>query len=100
MTGREVAATGALSVAAAVTSALSAAERSYPMYEVRGRSREDPIPEGWRPRGVTLRLRSGAVAESSRLRRRRKGGEELPKSKVRGGGWEELLHAPTPETRG
>ena len=30
----------------------------------------------------------------------RNGGEELPKSKVRGGGWEELPHAPVPEARG
>ena len=35
---------------AAATGALSAAERSYPTSEVRGRSREDPMPEGWRPR--------------------------------------------------
>ena len=72
---------------------LSAAERSYPMSEVRSRSWEDPMPEGWWPRGVTPRLRSGAAAESARLRWRRNGGEELPKSEVRGGGREEL---PTP----
>ena len=72
-----VAATGTLSPAAA-TGALSVAERSYPTSEVRGRSREDPMPEGRRPRGVTPRLRSGAVAESARLRRRRNGREELP----------------------
>ena len=58
------------------------------------------MPEGQRPRGVTPRLRSGAVAESARLRRRRNGREELPKSEVRGSGWEELLHAPMPEARG
>ena len=81
-----VAATGALSMVAAVTGALSAAERSYPTSEVRGRSRKDPMPEGWWPRGVTPRPRSGAVAESARLRRRRNGREELPKSEVRGGG--------------
>ena len=34
-------------------------------------------------------LRSGAAAESARLRRRRKGREELPKSEVRGCGWED-----------
>ena len=28
--------------------------------EVRGRSREDPMPERWQPRGVTPRPRSGA----------------------------------------
>ena len=67
------------------------------MSEVRGRSREDPMPKGWRPRGVTPRLRSEAVAESSRLQRCRNGVEELPKSEVRGGGREEL---PQPEARG
>ena len=41
------------------------ADRSYPMSEVRGRSQEDPMPEGWQPGGVTPRLRSGAVAERS-----------------------------------
>ena len=98
----------------AATGTLSAAERSYPMSEVRGRSREDPMPEGWWPRGVTPRTRSGAVAESARLQRRRNGREELPRigsqegrprgatpgSKVRGGSREELPHAPTPEVRG
>ena len=34
---------------------LSAAERSYPTSEVRGRSWEDPMLEGWQPRGVTPR---------------------------------------------
>ena len=61
------------------------------------------MPEGWRPRGVTRRPRSGAAAENARLRRRRNGLEELPKSevgaaagrsyptsKVRGGSREEL----------
>ena len=48
------------------------------------------MPEGRRPRGVTPRPRSGAVAKSARLQRHRNGQEELPKSKVRGGGWEEL----------
>ena len=60
------------------------------MSKVRGRSQEDPTPEGWWPRGVTPRLRSGAAAESSRLRRCRNGQEELPKSEVRGGGREEI----------
>ena len=45
------------------------------------------MPEGQQPRGVTPRPRSGAAAESTRLRRRRNGHEELP-------------HAPTPEARG
>ena len=50
-----------------LTSILSAAERSYPTSEVRGRSREDPMPEGRQPRGVTPCRRSGAAAESARL---------------------------------
>ena len=54
------------------------------MSEVRGRSQEDPMPEGWQPGGVTPRLRSGAVAERS-----------YPVSEVRGGGREE-----SPRVRG
>ena len=103
---------GALSAVVAVTGALSVAERSYPMSKVRGRSLEDPMPEGRRPRGVTPRPRSGSVAESARLRGPRNGGEELSKSgvrgvaerrypanEVRGGGQEELPHALKPEVR-
>ena len=45
----------------------SVTERSHPTSEVRGRSREDPMPEGRQPRGVTPLLRSGAAAESIRL---------------------------------
>ena len=52
---------------------------AFPTSEVRGRSREDPMPEGRRPRGITPRPRSGAAAESTRLRRRRNGREELPR---------------------
>ena len=63
---------------AAVTGILSAAEMSYPTSEVRDRSQEDPMPEGRRPRGVTLCPSTGAVAESARLRWRRNGGQELP----------------------
>ena len=51
--------------AAETPSALSVDERSYPTSEVRGRSQEDPMPEGRQPRGVTPRPRSGAVAESA-----------------------------------
>ena len=80
---------------AAAIGAVSAAERSYPTSKLRGRSREDPMPEAGWPRGVTPCPRSGAVAESARLRRHRKGGEELPKSEVRGGWREEL-----PQERG
>ena len=36
-----------------VTGAFSMAKRSYPTSEVRGRSREDPMSEGRRPRGIT-----------------------------------------------
>ena len=42
------------------------------------------MPEGRRPRGVTPRLRSGAAAESARLRRRRNGREELPHVRSQG----------------
>ena len=94
------AATGALSTAAAATGALSAAERSYPTSEVRDRSQEDPRPEGRQPREVTPCLMSGAAAKSARLQRRRNGREALPKSEVRGGSGEELLHAPMPDARG
>ena len=37
----------------------SAAERSYPTSEVRGRSQEDPMPEGLRPRRIGGRRRRG-----------------------------------------
>ena len=62
----------------AATSALSRAERSYPTSEVRGRSRQDPIPERRQPRGVTPRPRPGAADESARLQWHRNGLEELP----------------------
>ena len=80
------------SAQAAATGALSAAERSYPTSDLRGRSREDPMPEGRQPRGVTPHPRSGAAAESARQRGHRNGPEELPKSEVRDGGREELPH--------
>ena len=67
------------------------------MSEVRGRSREDPMPEGRQPRGVTPRPRSGAAAESARLRRCRNGREELLKSGVRSSGREDY---PASEVRG
>ena len=53
------------------------AERSYPTSEVKGRSLEDPIPEGRQRRGVTPYQRSGAASQSARRRRRSKGREEL-----------------------
>ena len=64
-----------------MTGALSAAVRSYPASEVRGRSREAPMPEGRRPRGITPRPRSGAAARRS-----------YPISEVRGSGREEQPH--------
>ena len=67
----------------------SAAERSHPMSEVRGRSWEDPMPEGQRPRGATPRPRSGGAAKG-----------RYPASEVRGCGWEEIPHAPKPEAKG
>ena len=60
---------------------LNAGKRSHPTSEVRGRSREDPMPEGRRPRGVTPRPRSGAAAERS-----------YPESEFRGSGREEQTH--------
>ena len=89
-----------------MTSAHSVAKKSYHTSEVRGRSQEDPMPEGWQPGGVTPRLRSGAVAERSyptskewwlhgsrgakrsypTLKVRKGGGEEIPSSKVRSSG--------------
>ena len=67
------------------------------MSKVRGRSQEDPMPEGRRPRGVTPRPRSGAAAESTRLRRLRNGREELPC--IRGRGAAERRY-PASEVRG
>ena len=130
--------TGALSAVVAATGALSPAKKSYPTSEVRGRSREDPVPKGRQPIGVTPCLRSGAAAKSARLQQCRNGREELPcvqgrgsgqecqaetaqewprratvcprsgavaerrypANEVRGGSWEELPHAPTPDARG
>ena len=83
---------------AAATGALSAAERNHPMSEVRGRIQEDSMPEGQRPRGVTPRPRSGAVAESTRLPWRRNGREELPRIRDRGGAAERSY--PESEVRG
>ena len=49
-------------VRVAETGTFSAAERSYPTSEVRGRSREDPMLEERRPGGPTPRPRPGATA--------------------------------------
>ena len=93
----------------------SAAERSHSTSEVRGRSREDPMPEGQQPRGVTPSPRSGATAESTRLPRCRnargatprqrsgRGGaaeRRDPASEVRGSGQEKLPHAPNARGQG
>ena len=90
-----------------------------PHPEVKGRGREDPMSQGRQPRGVIPCPRSGAVAESARLRQRRNGREDLPHVQgqgrrpggatprprsglaakrsypafeVRGGGWEDKPH--------
>ena len=88
------------------------AERNHPMSEVRGRSREDPMPKGQRPRGVTPRLRSGAVAQAATAQDQPRGAilhprsgvgvaeRSYPTSKVTGDGREELPHAPKAEARG
>ena len=68
-------------VQAAEPGTLPAKERSYPKSQVRGRSWEDPMPEGWQPRGATPRPRSEAEAK-----------RRYPASEVRGGDWEELPH--------
>ena len=57
------------------------------------------MPEGRQPRGVTPRPRSGAAAESTRLRRRRNGREELPRVRGQGQRREEIPH-PKPEAWG
>ena len=51
------------------------------MSEVRGRSWEDPMPKGRRPRGATSRPRSRAASRKS-----------YPTSEARGGSREELPH--------
>ena len=66
---------------AAATGALSAAKRSHPTSEVRGRSWEDPMPEGRQPRGATPRPRSGAAA-----------GRTYPTPEARGRSREEQPH--------
>ena len=67
-------------------------KRSYLKSEVRGRSREDPIPgsggqEGLpHIRGQGQRLRVTACDSAGTAQR------SYPMSEARGGGWEELLH--------
>ena len=89
--------------------ALSMAERSHPTSKVRDRSQEDPMPKGWRPRGVTHIRGQGQrprvpdcngteMAERSYPRPRSGGAAErsYPVSEVRGGGREEIPLAPSP----
>ena len=61
--------------------------------------RKDPTPERRRPRGVTLRLRSGQRwrvpgCDGTGMAKR-----SYPTPKARGGGWEELLHTGGQEPR-
>ena len=51
------------------------------------------MPEGRRPRGVTPRPRSGAVAESARLRWCTTADRSYPTSEARGSSQEDLPHA-------
>ena len=80
------------------------------MSEVKGRSREDPMPKGWWPRGVTPRLRSGVAtrgvsphprsgAAAGRrypmplsLRPRAAAGRSNRRTEARGGGREDQPH--------
>ena len=70
--------------------AKSVAERSYPTSEVRGRSREDPMPKGRRPRGVTARPRSGQRPRVLDCDGAVTAERSCPTSEVRGGGREEI----------
>ena len=70
------------------------------MSEVRGRSLEDPMPEGRRPRGVTPCLRSGQRPRVPDCDSTGTAERSYPASEVRGGGPEELPHTPKPEVRG
>ena len=81
-------------VQAASTGAPSAAQRSHPTSEVRGRSREDPMPEGRWPRGVTPRPRSGGTAQRRYPASEVRGGDQRSylASGVRGGGREDQPH--------
>ena len=74
-----------------------AGERSHPTSEVRGRSRDDPTPEGRRPRGATPRApgcdsagaaeRSYPTSEAGVVARR-----SYPTPEARGSGREEQPH--------
>ena len=79
---------------------LSAAERSHPTSEVRGRSREDTMPEGRRPRGVTPHPRPGQRLRVPDCDSAGTAERSYPASEVRGGDREEIPHPPKPEARG
>ena len=70
--------------------AQSVAERNYPTSKVRGRSQEDPMPEGQRPRGVTPRQRSGAAPRVPGCDRAGMAKRSYPTSEVRGNSRGEL----------
>ena len=82
------------SAAAAATGALSAAERSYPMSEVRGRSREDPMPEGRWPGGVTHVRGQGQWPRVPGCDGAGTAERSYPESNVRGGGRERIPREP------
>ena len=67
----------------------SVAERSYPTSKVRGRSQEDPMPEGWWPRGITPRPRSGQWLRVPGCDGAGTAERSSPASKARGDGREE-----------
>ena len=64
--------------------ALKRGQEELPHIRGQGQKPGRPYAEGRQPRGVTPRPRSGAVAQSARLRQRRNGREQLPH--VRGQG--------------
>ena len=76
----------------AATSALSRAERSYPTSEVRGRSRQDPIPERRQPRGVTHVRGQGQQPRVPGCNGTGMAWRSYPTSEVRSGHQEEQPH--------
>ena len=68
------------------------------MSKVRGRSREDPMPEGRQPRGATPGARSGGAAQRRYPASKVRGRDErsYPVYEVRGGGREETPQVPSP----
>ena len=74
--------------------AQSMGKRSYPTSEVRGRSREDPTPEGQWPRRAKPRPRLGVVlgGATSHPRSGAAAWRSYAMSKARGSGQEERPH--------